>query len=73
MDEKLLNKILTDHKIKKYNENFDYLLNMNFKQLSIENLNKLENKIKELKSKKKELENSNGKELWLNNLKALFY
>jgi DNA topoisomerase-2 len=73
MDEKLLNNILTNHKIKKYNNSFDYLLNMNFKQLSYENLTRLENKIKELKHDKKKLENSNGKELWLNNLKALFY
>jgi hypothetical protein len=73
LDDTALNKILVDNKIKKYSDSFDYLLNMNFRQLSYANLNKLENKIKELKKDKKELENSNGKTLWLNNLKALLY
>jgi DNA topoisomerase-2 len=72
LDNNLLIKMLEDNKIKKYNNSFDYLLNMNFRQLSYENLSKLENKIKELKKEKKELENSNGKELWLNNLNDLY-
>jgi DNA topoisomerase-2 len=73
LDDEKLNKILIDNKIKKYNNSFDYLLNMNFRQLSYDNLVKLENKIKELKKSKKELENSNGKDLWLHNLNELLY
>lgn len=66
-EDKLIDFIIKN-KIKKHNNNFDYLTNMSFKQLSIENLNKLNNKIKELKESKKELEKKMAKDLWLDDL-----
>ena len=45
---------------------------MSFKQLSFDNVNRLNNKIKELKSLKKELESKTEKELWLENLNSLY-
>jgi hypothetical protein len=41
---------------------------MSFKQLSKENLDKLNKKIKELKETKKIIENKSSKELWLDDL-----
>ena len=69
-EEKMVDFIIKN-KIKKYNNSFDYLINMSFKQLSVDNLNKLNNKIKELKEKKKELEKKNGKDLWLYDLENI--
>lgn len=66
-----IEKILNQNKIKKYNESFDYLINMSFKQLSKENLDKLNKKIKELKENKKIIENKTNKELWLDDLLSL--
>lgn len=63
-----INKILTQNKIKKYNDSFDYLINMSFKQLSKENLDKMNKKIKELKENKKVIESKTSKELWLDDL-----
>ena len=64
--------LIIKNKIRKHNNSFDYLINMSFKQLSVDNLNKLNNKIKELKTIKKELETKNGKELWLEDLNKLY-
>jgi DNA topoisomerase-2 len=66
-----IEKILIQNKIKKYNESFDYLINMSFKQLSKNNLDKCNKKIKELKENKKKIENKNNKQLWLDDLYKL--
>jgi DNA topoisomerase-2 len=71
LDEDKIIDLIVKNKIKKHNNSFDYLINMSFKQLSIDNLNKLNNKIKELKIIKKELENKTGKDLWLNDLESI--
>jgi hypothetical protein len=71
LDEDKIINLIVKNKIKKHNNSFDYLINMSFKQLSIDNLNKLNNKIKELKIIKKELENKTGKDLWLNDLESI--
>ena len=47
------------------------LINMSFKQLSVDNLNRLNNKIKELKETKKELEKKSGKDLWLDDINKI--
>ena len=66
-----IEKILIQNKIKKYNESFDYLINMSFKQLSKDNLDKCNKKIKELTENKKKIENKNNKQLWLDDLYKL--
>ncbi len=66
-EEKIIDLIIKN-KIKKYNNSFDYLINMSFKQLNIENLNKLNDKIIELKTRKKELERKTSKDIWLEDL-----
>jgi DNA topoisomerase-2 len=71
MEEKEMINFLDKNKIKKYDDSYDYLINMSFKQLSLENLYKLSNKIKDIKIKKKELENKSSKELWLEDLSRL--
>ena len=71
LDEDKIIDLIVKNKIKKHNNSFDYLINMSFKQLSVENLNRLNNKIKELKITKKELENKTGNDLWLNDLEFL--
>lgn len=53
--------------------NHDLLLSMNFKQLTQNNLDKLTNKIKELKIKKTKLDYTTDKELWLNDLKQCIF
>ena len=57
LEENELIKILSQNKLKKYNDSYDYLINMSFKQLSYNNLTKLTNKVKELKESKKIIEN----------------
>jgi DNA topoisomerase-2 len=69
-EEKIIDLIIKK-KIKKYNDSYDYLINMSFKQLSITNLNKLNDKIKELKNLKKKLEIKTPKDIWLNDLDEL--
>jgi DNA topoisomerase-2 len=70
-EEKIIDLIIKN-KIKKHNNSFDYLINLSFRQLSVDNLNRLNNKIKELKTLKKELESKTEKELWLENLNSLY-
>jgi len=67
-EEKDINDFLLKNKIKKYNDSYNYLINMSFKQLSMDNLTKMTEKIKELKLLKKTLESKTSKELWLNDL-----
>lgn len=71
METNQIEKILIQNKIKKYNNSFDYLINMSFKQLSKDNLDKLNKKIKELKENKKIIENKTIKQLWLDDLHNL--
>ena len=71
MDENKINEYLQDNKIKKYENSYDYVINLSFKQLNIDNLNKLKNKIKEIDSKIKELNNKTKKDLWLDDLSNL--
>ena len=71
METTQIEKILNQNKIKQYNNSFDYLINMSFKQLSKENLDKLNKKIKELKENKKIIENKTNKQLWLDDLSKL--
>jgi len=71
LEEKKLINFLEENKIKQYNESFDYLLNMSFKQLSKINLDKLEIKFKNLKINLEMLEKKNSKDLWLEDLSEL--
>ena len=71
MDENKINEYLTDNKIKKYENSYDYVINLSFKQLNVDNLNILKNKIKEIDSKIKELNNKTKKDLWLDDLSNL--
>ena len=64
-----INKYLLDNKIS--SNNFDYLLNMSFKQLTKSNLDKIEEKLKKYKSEYNTLKNLSNKELWLNDLNDL--
>ena len=71
LEEEQIIDLIIKNKIKKYNDSYDYLINMSFKQLSITNLNKLNDKIKELKNLKKKLEIKTPKDIWLNDLDEL--
>lgn len=64
-----IEKILLKNKIKKYDNSYDYLINMSFKQLSLADL--LINKSNKLKINKKNIEKKTGKELWLDDLQLL--
>jgi DNA topoisomerase-2 len=68
MEEKVILELLIKNKIK----NGPELINMSFKLFTIEYLNKLENKIKELKNTKKLLDGKTDKDLWLDDLNNLF-
>jgi len=68
LNEDKIIKIISENKIKKYNDSYDYLINMSFKELSLSNLDKLTTKIKDLKSKKKIIEDKTDKQLWLDDL-----
>jgi DNA topoisomerase-2 len=71
LDEKNIINFLTKNNIKKYDDSYDYLINMSFKQLSQDNLNKLSIKVKEIKNKKNVLESKTPKDLWLDDLIVL--
>jgi len=71
MDENKLNLFLIDNKIKKYENSYDYVINLSFKQLNQANLDKLYSKIKEIDSKIKELNNKTSKDLWLSDLESI--
>ena len=59
------------NKISKLDNSYDYLTNMSFKQLTKTNLDKLNNKLKTLKTEKKEIEQLTNKSIWLNDLNEL--
>jgi hypothetical protein len=71
LDEKDIINFLTKNNIKKYDESYNYLINMSFKQLSQDNLNKLSIKVKEIKNKKNVLKSKTPKDLWLDDLIVL--
>jgi len=71
LEEEKVNDYLKENKIKKYNDSYDYITNLSFKQLNKTNLDKLNGKIKEINSKIKELNDSTKKDLWLNDLNML--
>lgn len=66
-----LEKYLTKNKIVKINESFDYLTNMTFKQITTQNLEKLNKKLKEIKLEYKQIEEKTNKEMWLSDLNEL--
>lgn len=69
MSDDKINKYLLDNKIS--SNNFDYLLNMSFKQLTKTNLDKIEEKLKKYKSEYNKLKDLSNKDLWLNDLNDL--
>jgi len=71
LDDNELEKYLIKNKITKVNESYDYLTNMTFKQITKQNLEKLENKLKENKKEYKLIESKTEKEMWLNDLNEL--
>ena len=66
-----LDKYLMKNKIIKLNDSYDYLTNMTFKQMTKQNLEKLELKLKEVKTEYKLIESKTNKEMWLNDLQEL--
>ena len=71
MDNSELIKFLEKNKISKFNESYDYLINMTFKQLTKNNMDKLELKFLNFKSNLLELEKKDNKTLWLEDLNEL--
>lgn len=71
LNEEELTKTLVKNKIDKYNDNYDYLINMTFKQLTQNNLDKLEDKLKKLKSELSNIESKTNKDLWVEDLDNL--
>lgn len=71
LEENEINKYLEKNKIGKVNNNYDYLVNMTFKQLTKTNLEKLEKKLKENKSEYKKIEDISDKQFWLKDLEEL--
>jgi DNA topoisomerase-2 len=71
LDDDKINKYLKENNIKKYNDSYDYIINLTFKQLNKLNLEKISNKIKELNKRIKELNINNKKDLWLNDINQI--
>ena len=70
-DDKQMIMFLEKNKISKVSESYDYLTLMTFKQLTKTNLDKLEEKLKDIKSQIKKLEQLTNKDLWLKDLNEL--
>ena len=66
-----LDKYLNKNKIIKMNDSYDYLTNMTFKQMTKQNLEKLELKLKGNKTEYKLIDSKTNKEMWLNDLLEL--
>ena len=66
-----INKYLETNKIARVDGNFDYLTAMTFRQLTLANLQKLADKLKEIKSQYKNVESKTGRDLWLEDLAEL--
>ena len=71
MDEDKMSNYLSENKIKKYENSYDYVTNLSFKQLNVDNLNKLKNKIKDIETKIRELNNKTKQDLWLDDLSQI--
>ncbi len=71
LDEKQMVQFLESKKIIQINKSYDYLINMTFKQLTKANLEKLENKLKELKSEYNKINLLTNKDFWLDDLNQL--
>ena len=66
-----LDKYLEKNKITKISKSYDYLLNMTFKQLTKNNMDKLEKKLKDTKNQYKLINLETNKTMWLNDLTEL--
>jgi DNA topoisomerase-2 len=71
LDELELEKYLMKNKIIKVKDSYDYLTNMTFKQITKQNLEKLEKKLKENKLEYKQTEEKTNKIMWLHDLNEL--
>ena len=71
LDEKQMEELFEKNKIGKHADSYDYLTNMTFKQLTKVNLDKLDNKSKDIKNEVKKMEQKSNKELWLDDLNEL--
>jgi DNA topoisomerase-2 len=71
MDEDKMNIFLGENRIKKYEGTYDYVTNLSFKQLNQSNLDRLYNKIKEIDTKLKDLNNKLSKDIWLLDLESI--
>ena len=58
-------------KIIKITKSYDYVLNMTFRQLTKNNMDKLENKLKDTKNQYKLINLETNKIMWLNDLTEL--
>jgi DNA topoisomerase-2 len=68
MEEDKIIEYLKTNNIKKHKDSYDYVLNMSFKQLGKNNLEKINKNIKNINFKLKELYNKTKKDLWLDDL-----
>ena len=66
-----LDKYLEKNKIIKITKSYDYVLNMTFRQLTKNNMDKLENKLKDTKNQYKLINLETNKIMWLNDLTEL--
>ncbi len=66
-----IDEYLKNHKITKHNNSYDYLLEMTFKQLTKNNLEKVENKVKNLNTELNLIKQKTNKTLWLDDLAEL--
>jgi len=68
MEEDKIIDYLKTNNIKKHKDSYDYVLNMSFKQLGKNNLEKINKNVKDINFKLKELHNKTKKDLWLDDL-----
>jgi DNA topoisomerase-2 len=68
METEQINKYLKSQNIDTVDNSYDYLINMTFKQLTKANLDKLYEKVSELKLLYKNTNNKTDKEMWLSDL-----
>ena len=68
MEEDKIIDYLKANNIKKHKDSYDYVLNMTFKQLGKNNLEKINKNVKDINFKLKELNNKTKKDLWIDDL-----
>ena len=68
METEQINKYLKSQNIDTVDNSYDYLINMTFKQLTKANLDKLYEKVSELKLIYKNTNSKTDKEMWLSDL-----